>query len=115
MSDRTQWLASDDNPDVEVREAWRTKLARKASGEPEPAGIIQQAQNAVGALGRVASAAIHGQAITVSQEEQERRLAICVSNVCGQYADGKCKVCGCVAKWKAKIASEKCPLSPPFW
>jgi len=40
--------------------------------------------------------------------EQERRLAIC--QACANFRDGTCTLCGCVARFKKKLASEHCPI-----
>ena len=51
------------------------------------------------------------------QVEVERIEAICRSNACGQYVDGRCEKCGCcvnkswvVVRNKIKMATESCPV-----
>ncbi len=65
--------------------------------------------NALGAAARVATAAVTGQRVTVSDEERDRRLAICYG--CDLYVNKRCVKCGCVARWKARLATEHCPIS----
>jgi len=55
-----------------------------------------------------------------SQEEVERIAAICKSNACGLYQDGRCRWCGCRVNNgrfpitnKIKMATEHCGLG--FW
>lgn len=42
-------------------------------------------------------------------EEQERRIAICRKCDLFDAAKGRCRKCGCFAKWKAWIAGQSCP------
>ena len=69
-----------------------------------------QAGNAVAAAGRAAGHLLSGNAVLVSPEELERRLALC--RACDQYRDGRCLRCGCVIRFKARLESEtgQCPL-----
>ena len=68
------------------------------------------AKNAVVAAGSVVASIVKGEPVTVSQEEQDRRLAIC--HVCEKFdrTQGRCTLCGCFGKWKTWIASQKCPI-----
>jgi len=77
--------------------------------------LLKKVQNAAGAAGRVVKAAAQGKAVRVSEEEQNKRLAICKTNQCGQYDSVKnvCKICGCLLKFKTMLATEKCPKG--FW
>lgn len=74
---------------------------------PTPS-LFQKARNLVSAAGRVTQAAASGQAITSSREEIKRRLEICEG--CEFYKNGTCQKCGCVIRFKTKLATEKCPL-----
>jgi hypothetical protein len=81
------------------------------SVEPAHPSFGSMAMSAVqAAVGFVAS----GFAI-VDQAEQERRLAIC--RACEHYdsTQGRCRICGCVASLKARLASQQCPDNPPRW
>lgn len=69
---------------------------------------IQKARNALRASGRVIKATAKGEKITISKEEQERRMAICVA--CEHFNGKTCDLCGCVARWKTKLATESCPI-----
>src|SRR6187402_1904574 len=64
--------------------------------------------NAAYAAGRVVKAAVKGQQITVSDEEVERRLSIC--RACEFFTGTNCSLCGCVARFKAKLKTESCPI-----
>ena len=68
--------------------------------------LLTQAGNAVkAAAGFVAS----GFAVA-DQAEQERRLAICQECEFFDHARSRCTKCGCIAVWKAWVASQKCPI-----
>ncbi len=73
------------------------------------------AGNLAHAVGGVVSAAVHGEPIVASEEEQARRLAIC--HACDSYepVGDRCRDCGCYLAWKTRIASQHCPLTPPKW
>jgi hypothetical protein len=103
-------------------------VVASTSGEPPRSGIPRgsrevtpipslgkQAANLAGAMGRVVVAAATGQSVAVGDEERDRRLDIC--RACPEYdaANDRCRKCGCVGKWKAKLATEHCPLDPPKW
>lgn len=45
----------------------------------------------------------------VDQAEQDRRLTICHGCEFFDPSQGRCTKCGCVARWKAWLASEHCP------
>lgn len=72
---------------------------------PKPCTIIS---NAAGAAGRVIKAKASGQKVTVSDNERDRRMAICY--ICEFFTGTSCEKCGCVARWKTKLATEKCPM-----
>lgn len=85
--------------------------------EPEYPSIRQQAANAMSAAGRAIVAVATCQPVRVPEAEHERRHSLCRSNTCGQYdaAQDRCRKCGCVANFKARLATENCPLDPPVW
>jgi len=66
------------------------------------------AKNAAGAAGRVMRAAVNHHAVKVSDEEQARRLSICKG--CEWFTGSRCTKCGCVMRWKTKLATESCPI-----
>lgn len=81
-------------------------------------GVVQLASNATQAAGRVLSAAVSGSGVKVSQQESERRLAIC--KFCTEAVQHKdteylrCSKCGCWLNGKffakASLKTEDCPL-----
>ena len=113
--ERYRVLCSDAWPD---HEAYRALMIQMAGGESKPLeypSLSQQAKNAVRAVGSVFASAIHGEPVTVPQEEQDRRLAIC--HAC-QHFDSqqhRCRLCGCFANLKARLAGQHCPDDPPRW
>lgn len=114
---RYRELCSDDNADVEQRDAYRANVVRRASGAEAPAAtpripsLVTQLGNAVAAVGRVAEAAVHGEPIVVSTAEYDRRMAIC--ETCEAYDPSlvRCKDCGCFLQLKARLTTEagNCP------
>jgi hypothetical protein len=81
------------------------ELQQKYGGKPT---IFKKASNAAGAATRVIKSKAQGQQVTVPDEERDRRMAIC--QVCEFFTGTTCLKCGCVARWKAKLATEKCPV-----
>ena len=87
----------------------------------DPPGIFEMAANAVNAAARVVETVLKGKPVLVSEEEQGRRLALC--RACEFHTDdnpggvGRCRhpSCGCFTSLKAKLASERCPMTPPKW
>ena len=95
-------------------EKWRSTMIQMASEDaPQYPPITTTIGNAIGAIGRVAEAAIAGKPILAKPEEVSRRLAICESNVCSKYdtAQKRCMACGCFTQAKAALETErgKCP------
>jgi|ERR1051326_4596749 hypothetical protein len=64
--------------------------------------------NAIAATFRVVKAAVKGEKVHVSSEESDRRLAICQS--CEFFTGTTCLKCGCITKFKTKLATEHCPI-----
>jgi hypothetical protein len=60
------------------------------------------------ATARVARAAVAGKKIQVSNEERERRIAIC--EACEFFRNGKCLKCRCYTRFKAILGTERCPI-----
>lgn len=65
-------------------------------------------KNAAQAAGRVVKSILGNKPIMVSDEEQERRMAICA--MCEFYIGSTCKKCGCHIRFKAKLQTEHCPI-----
>lgn len=109
---RTAWLASDENPDPEVRAAWRAKLARRSAGQPDPQfpPLAQQLATAAGAVIRLGIQWLTGGPLLVSPEKLDSRLAIC--QPCEKWSGSRCTACGCFGQLKARLESEtgQCPL-----
>jgi hypothetical protein len=96
----------------------RSAIAGDRPAAPAPASsppLTQQAASLAGAAVRFVASGLK----VVAPEEQERRLSICrgtdATPACEHYRGGKCSICGCIARWKARLASERCPLDPPKW
>ena len=89
--------------------AVKTPCCGKASFPP----IRTQVANATRAVGRVFNAITHGQQLNVSSEILSQRLEIC--NKCEHHSNGRCKLCGCMLRWKRTLATEKCPDKPSRW
>ena len=83
----------------------RRRLLRTGGDLPP---LTTQARNATQALLRAAGAVVRGDRLTVPAEEQARRLAICQAP-CAEWTGHRCRACGCVAAWKARLATETCP------
>lgn len=100
------WLAtgklSADPRDVQNEGQKRTEPGK---GSKEP-GILKKAAK----FARAAARHIADGAAEVSQEEREKRMAICAS--CDQFdaARTACRSCGCGLTLKARWRSEDCPL-----
>ncbi len=77
--------------------------------------LFQQATNLAHAVGSVMASAVRGEPVTVPQEEEDRRLAICHTCEFWDSAQSRCSKCGCFGVWKTWLASQKCPLNPPKW
>lgn len=104
--DRMRWLCSGSNPDPRSREAYRETVVTMAGAAPIPhdAGPMDMARNAVGALVRSAASGF----ATVGDDEQARRMGVC--GPCEHFDGARCKLCGCVAAWKTRLATEHCPI-----
>ena len=107
-----EWLVSGD--DRQKRHAThRLSLPDAVDYQPpklEYPSLIQQAKNAVQAAGSVVASVVRGETISVSQEEQDRRLAIC--HVCEFWdaSQQRCSKCGCFGQWKTWLSSQQCPV-----
>jgi hypothetical protein len=72
--------------------------------------LFRQAANAAQAVGAVVASAVRGEPVTVPQEEQNRRLAICHACEFWDPKQGRCSKCGCFGAWKTWLASQRCPI-----
>jgi hypothetical protein len=71
--------------------------------------LMTQAADLAGSLARFVASGLR----TTTAEERARRLAIC--QACEHFAadEGRCRFCGCVAVFAARVAGKHCPLDPP--
>ena len=106
-----QWLESGN--DTQRRHA-AFRLAQSDVKLRYPS-LFQQAKNAAQAVGSVVASAVRGEPVTVPQEEQDRRLAICHACEFWDLKQSRCSKCGCFGQWKTWLASQRCPLDPPKW
>jgi hypothetical protein len=69
--------------------------------------VVEQAGNLARSLWRWA---LTGFKVS-DRKETKRRLAICLE--CPEFdpKQGRCKICGCVAKLKSRLASDHCPIN----
>ena len=111
-----RWLESD-NPTEKAhaeRRLKELKLDRTSELPVKPdlryPSFIQQARNAAAAAGSVVASIVRGKPVTVPQEEQDRRLAICHACEFWDAAHGRCSKCGCFGAWKTWLASQRCPI-----
>ena len=102
--ERYRELCADDHPN---REMWRAKMVEKATGEPTPAAYPSAARQAANLAGSLWDWAVSG-FMVASQEEQDRRLAIC--HGCEQWDEGRCRICGCHLAAKVKMKTGHCPI-----
>ena len=102
---RLAWLASDANPDVAQRDAYRVLVRRIAGPAAAYPSIATQARGLAGSL---ASWFRAGCPITPSAERARRR-AICTG--CPEFdAEARrCRACGCLADVKPWLGTATCP------
>jgi len=105
-----QWLVS--GTDDQKRHAeYRLSLP---DAKLEYPSLFQQATNAAHAVGSVVASVVQGEPVSVPQEEQDRRLAICHSCLPPEgfwdVTQGRCSKCGCFGQWKTWLASQRCPI-----
>jgi hypothetical protein len=107
------WAASGDPVKV-GHVVGRSAIAERGRGG-EPTGefppLLTQARNLAGAVARFVASGLD----VATPELRSQRLAICRSDVCGQFVGGRCKLCGCRLAAKVASAVEHCPLDPPLW
>jgi Family of unknown function (DUF6171) len=84
--------------------ALRQKYAKPTKFPP----MMEMAKNAVLAAARTSKQIASGKRVMVSGEEQARRLAIC--KACEFFTGSRCLKCGCVIRWKSRLATEHCPI-----
>ena len=110
-----------DNEIIEFTEEQHHQIAVQFALDPstvpdklEMPPMTEMAKNAAAAFGRAVSAAVSGEPVARSEEEQEKFLAICTGTEttpkCEKYEDGRCSICGCFARLKTKLATEHCPI-----
>jgi hypothetical protein len=92
----------------------RDRIKREWALEHALPGIGQMVRNAAGAAGRALMAAVKGDEVLCSDEETERRTAICRECEFYRPSDTRCSKCGCSTdKWvrKTRFATEHCPVA----
>jgi hypothetical protein len=77
--------------------------------------LVQEARNLAKSMVKVATAAVKGEPILVTEEERNRRLEICrgtdTVKACDLYdVRGRCRQCGCRMDIKATLQRLKCPI-----
>ncbi len=92
-----------------TEEIQRANPAPKKATAPSRVPITRKAANLLSASGRAARAVFTGNKVVVSDEEKARRLGICA--VCEFYTGTRCRKCGCVMRFKARLATEHCPIA----
>lgn len=94
--------------DPEVRDAWRLKIVRMASGNASPKyppNLLQKVQSFGNAVIEHAKDGFKN----VSDEIYEERMSICKS--CEHFTEQQtCKLCTCRMQTKCQWASSECPL-----
>jgi hypothetical protein len=108
-----QWLKS--GTEIQRQHA-RHRLSMPDAVDYQPPkleypSLFQQAKNAAHAVGDVVASAVRGEPVSVSQEEQDRRLAICHACEFWDTTQGRCAQCGCFGAWKTWLASQQCPIA----
>ncbi len=106
---RWRWLCSEANPDAGQRDAYRRHMIELAA--PSYPAMAVQARNLARAFRDWAMDGFR----RVGDDELTRRLAICATCPEWEPIEGRCRQCGCYGAWKARLASEHCPLDPPKW
>ena len=82
-----------------------------ATGHIVEPGLAQKASN----LTHAATEYILDGLVNVSEEEQQRRMSICMECPLFNKEQQTCRLCGCYMKTKSKWRSGKCPDEPPRW
>jgi hypothetical protein len=82
---------------------------------PDYPPLADQVESAAAAAGRALAAGVTSQPVLVDKAEQLRRLAVCGACPNLDINRGRCTVCGCVVRYKTRLATEHCPLDPPRW
>jgi hypothetical protein len=100
-------LCADEHPD---HEWWRAEMIRM---ESQPYEAPVQYPSLTEQIGNALAAGVKflmSGGKLVSAEEHERRLSICQGG-CEWYDpdQSRCRACGCVDTWKARLESQRCP------
>lgn len=96
-------------------EGYTPIVLRLNARKPDYVPMVVQAGNVMGAIGRIVADVATGQRVLVDPAEKVRRFEIC--RACDEFDPEKsrCRKCGCYSGFKARLASEHCPLDPPKW
>jgi len=104
--ERFRWLCSEENPEHNI---WRNKIIELAGGKPDYPSKIQMLKNVAGTMGDVMKSVAQGKPLQASEEEYNRRKAICKDCPFFVLAHERCSKCGCYMKAKASLQAAKCP------
>ena len=69
--------------------------------------LLERARHAAGAAGRVAGRVAGGGSILRTRAEADACLAACMQ--CPDRRGAACLHCGCILRFKARLATEQCP------
>jgi hypothetical protein len=93
--------------------AYRLSLPDAIDYKPilmEYPSLFQQAKNVAQAVGSVVGSMVRGEPVTVPQEEQDRRLSVCLACEFWDGGQERCSKCGCFGQWKTWLATQRCPI-----
>lgn len=103
-----QWV-DPESPGYQIGGAETLVAMAEASPPASFPPLMEQARNLAGSVGRFVASGLK----MTDPEERARRRAIC--HACEHFAGGKCRLCGCITNWAARIESKHCPDKPPRW
>lgn len=89
------------------RDHWRRIHDGAAASVESYPPVLERAGNAAKSLGRAVASGF----AAVDAAERDRRLATCRECEHFDAGPGRCRLCGCVARWKARLATEHCPIA----
>jgi hypothetical protein len=99
LAHHCQWVLADPIDPVHIRTICRDRT--KVS-------VAQQARNFAGAIGRSVVAAVTGNVVFCTPDQESERESICFH--CDKLVNGTCILCGCQYRKKIRLATERCPI-----